>query len=250
VIFSEPLHTLSLSPENVLLWHLDFEEAQPFMRRLRLLLSPDETKRAGQFAHKEAGLHYTITRGILRLLTGRYLEISPRRIGLSYEKYGKPQVMIPPARGNLEFNLAHTDQSVLFAFARSTRVGIDIEKIKHKDIEKVAVYAFPERVSSALLALPPLRQVHQFYLLWTRMEAFAKAIGLGVGALREEMAPDFSATPPIRCQFQGSTWTITDIEIDENLAASLCREGASGAVEAYEVKAKTIDNLLNASDAF
>jgi 4'-phosphopantetheinyl transferase len=59
-----------------------------------------------------------------------------------------------------------------------TSVGIDIEGLKPRAVEKLAAFAFSEPEYAQLLELPAEARLARFYLLWTLKESAAKALGI------------------------------------------------------------------------
>lgn len=85
--------------------------------------------------------------------------------------------------GDIFFNLSHSDGLAVYAFARNSAVGIDLERIR-TDIEylEVAERHFTEYEVKELRAATDQRKIEVFFRSWTRKEAFAKATGRGLAA--------------------------------------------------------------------
>jgi 4'-phosphopantetheinyl transferase len=140
-------------------------------------LSKAEIERASRFRLTEDKLRFSVGRQGLRLLLSKYLAKDNREILLSNDQGGKPFLL--DNSSGIYFNISHSGNWVLVALADG-EIGIDIEKIKigfqFCDLteecfsKKEQVY-----ISSSK------NQLHAFYVLWTRKEAFIKACGFGLG---------------------------------------------------------------------
>ncbi|HSH93285.1 MAG TPA: 4'-phosphopantetheinyl transferase superfamily protein, partial [Roseimicrobium sp.] len=116
-------------------------------------LSHDEQNRARQFKMDRPRDQFVIARSTLRALLGRYLAVTPETIAFELNEHGKPRLKIPSA--TLEFNVSHSHDLALFAFSRSTPVGVDVEwlgrQLAHADIAK---RFFSEREQAQLNEIP------------------------------------------------------------------------------------------------
>ena len=82
---------------------------------------------------------------------------------------------------NLEFNVAHSGERVLIAFARGKPVGVDIERLRPMpDAESIAIRFFSASEAAALRLVDPRQKAETFFNCWTRKEAYVKAIGDGL----------------------------------------------------------------------
>src|SRR5690554_1352871 len=75
-------------------------------------LSVDERQRAEGFHFEKDRINYSRTRGMLRHLLGRYLDVPPRGIPIDYQMEGKPFVRNDR---DLRFNVSHSGGVALIA---------------------------------------------------------------------------------------------------------------------------------------
>ncbi len=137
-------------------------------------LSPDEKERAGRF-HFEIDRHrFVACRAALRAILGRELGISPSDVAFSYGAHGKPALAHDT---DLRFNVAHSGGLALIALSDEGEIGVDLEQIRPElATDEVARAVFTDAEQAALVG--PDR-VERFFQLWTRKEAYLKAIGQG-----------------------------------------------------------------------
>jgi 4'-phosphopantetheinyl transferase len=146
--------------------------------RLAELLAEAERQRAARFLRPADRRSYIAAHAGLRLLLAAALGRREQDLRFSNGATGKPML----ADGALEFNLSHSAGIVLIALARRLAVGVDVERLRLVPGREAIVrrYLHPgERAD--LAALPPAPAQTAFFRCWTRKEAVAKALGLGLG---------------------------------------------------------------------
>jgi 4'-phosphopantetheinyl transferase len=165
-----------LDPEEVHVWSARLDAHAGLASHLAQTLSPDERSRAAGFRLDRDRLRFTLRRGVLRLLLGRYLEVEPRRLRFVYGRYGMPAL---PA-GRLRFNVSESDGLALFAISE-TAVGVDVERVADPpDLDDLARAALSPAEREGLRLRPPCERPRAFLTCWTRKEAYLKALGDGL----------------------------------------------------------------------
>jgi 4'-phosphopantetheinyl transferase len=161
--------------------------------RLGALLCEQERARAGRLLSVRSRLLWTRSRGLLRVLLGRYLHEDPRALRFAEEAHGKPLLLVPADRSprgagvggvHVSFNLSHSGELALYAFCAGAAVGVDVEGDR-RSIDEVALAARVLGASEAAhlraIADPAVRR-REFLKAWTRYEAQLKCLGTGIGA--------------------------------------------------------------------
>ena len=108
VYYMKDLHKLNfnLSTKLIHLWYCDLDKTVARSDEYISLISADEIVRAlkFKFKFKKDRNCYSITRGILRILLGSYLNENPTKLKFEYTSYGKPYLancnLIFPILGN------------------------------------------------------------------------------------------------------------------------------------------------------
>ncbi len=156
--------------------HLDALDL-PTSAVLGAALSPDEAARAMRYHRFIDRERFKRGRGVLRALLGLYLGRAPDAVALTANAHGKPLL----ASSSLCFNVAHSDDLALYAFAKRRRVGVDVERVHDDgDWRSIAVHFFSAREQQALSTLSGPALMAAFFAIWTRKEAYVKARGLGL----------------------------------------------------------------------
>ena len=150
---------------EIVLARLDVDSAA--LPPLAMLLCANERARAARFRLERDRRRYIVARARLRELLAERLSIPPQSIELVYGPHGKPAL---PA-GDLRFNVSHSEELALYVFARGREVGIDVEAVR--DVPE------RERIARQWFSEADYRRFG-FLGCWTRREAAAKALGLGI----------------------------------------------------------------------
>lgn len=226
-----PLPAAQLPPLEAGVVHVVYLPlAQAPQPALEKLLSEPERERAGRFSFPHDRERFVRVRATLRQLLGSLLALPPERVGFSEELYGKP-VLDPPQP--LRFNLSHSGDHALYAFALEREVGVDVELARDEvDTVGVAGVVFSPEEQQVLTALPAHSRRAAFFQLWARKEALIKAEGTGF----TEPSSDFTLTvapgePPrllahrTRPETLGR-WSLCDLRLPvTGAAAALAVEG-------------------------
>lgn len=180
------------------------------------LLSEEERAHAKTLIATAVKERYICGRGGLRSILARYLNRHPTSLAFAYQTYGKPMLA---GSTDLDFNLAHTDQYILYGLTKRADIGVDIEFMRPIDFEALSKRFFSEREFAQVMAAKQEERLATFYRIWTYKEAFVKAIGMGLSCplsdFEIELAPheetarlirtiDPAAYPP--AQYELRSW--------------------------------------------
>lgn len=170
--------SFNLSPASVDIWLVKIVGTDSIVHRFQEILAPDEMSRAGRFKSRQLRERYILSRGSLRVLLARYLDVAPATLRFRYGAKGKPELAEPMG---VEFNISHSGDLAAFAFSISGPIGIDVEQIHFlPDMEMIAKEFFSVNECDELMRLPHRQREHAFFLCWTRKEAYIKAVGDGL----------------------------------------------------------------------
>jgi 4'-phosphopantetheinyl transferase len=146
------------------------------------LLSDSEAARAARFRSSLHGERYTVAHGQLRLLLAQQLEQEPRQIDFTAGAHGKPELAGDAANSGLHFNLSHSGALGLVGWSWRRDIGVDVEAWRTMSDEAALVQRYFSAVEAmAWSALPQALRHEAFFNLWTRKEAYVKALGRGLG---------------------------------------------------------------------
>ena len=145
------------------------------------LLSEEERRKAGCFAFDRDRRRFVVARAGLRELLAVRLGMRPESVELIYGPHGKPALAREFCRGDLRFNLSHSEDVAVYAFARGREIGVDLEGVRVlPDGDDIAARFFSVRENAAYRGLNARDKPLGFFQCWTRKEAFIKALGDGL----------------------------------------------------------------------
>ncbi len=118
-------------------------------------------------------------RWLLRTLLAEITGLTPAELRFKLQPNGRPFLADWP---QVQFSLSHADTQV-WAAVGSGALGVDVERVRpERAVMALARRYFSPEEYAALQCLHPKAQATQFYVLWTRKEALAKASGAGLSA--------------------------------------------------------------------
>ncbi len=212
---------------------------RPQLRSLAQTLAAVERTRAERFVFQEHRERYIVTRGLLRTILGRYLNLGPDQLEFWHNRFGKPALTTTCGGEQLRFNLSHSDDIVLYAIA-GREVGVDVERIRPDFVsEAIAKRFFSPREVAVLQALPPQVRTEAFYNCWTRKEAYVKAKGKGMSIALNDFDVAFAPGEPPALLYtswdtsEASRWSIHALAPDPGHVAALAVEGRRGSLQCW-----------------
>src|SRR6267143_5668588 len=155
---------LSFDYREAHVWRLSLASQQNVVQRMEQLLDDAERARADRFRFEKDRRQYTLTRGMLRTLLGRYLQQDPTRLKISYSPRGKPFVKESENPSGVRFSVSHAGDLALLAFSREREIGVDIESRQRlADWQSIAELIFSEREKQELNSLTETLRIVAFY---------------------------------------------------------------------------------------
>jgi len=167
--------------EEVQVWvaALDVNDAR--YQDLLRTLSSEEHRRAAHLAAPNAR-KFIVARGILRALLSGFTGTPPQKLRFEYGDAGKPSLV----DHDINFNVSHSADLGLFAFAPDRPVGVDVENERPvRRLLDVAQRFMTEDEVRLLAATSPEDRDATFLRSWVTREARLKARGKGVWSAAE-----------------------------------------------------------------
>jgi 4'-phosphopantetheinyl transferase len=221
-----------LEQGRVHVWRASLSLPAAAQMRCESLLSADEHEQCSRYVQSVDRVRAAAARGSLRIVLAKYTDEDPRALPIATGAYGKPFL---ERTAEIQFNISHTDDRALIAVSRGIRVGIDIERIREvRNLDTILDAFFGDEERASLLPREGRDRTRAFFVLWTRREACAKAMGLDLfdflarftlapfdrneSGTRVELAP---AAAPTR---EAEVWWMRDISPARGYAGALCTE--------------------------
>lgn len=188
-----------------------------------------ERERAERYRHLPSRKRFVAARGILKRLAGAYLGREANELSFAIGEHGKPYVSERESLP-LRFNSTDSDDVALFAFCLAGEIGIDVEhrnrKVDHEALAKRKLspreYSLYESAGDA-----DERRIRMLSM-WTRKEAYGKAIGVGINYKLNsiDLAGDGEDGRSLIIAPDGLPWEISTIHPDPDIIVSVVAAGA------------------------
>ncbi len=182
----------------------------------------------------DPGRNFVLGRTLLRAAVARVAGVGPGDVVVEIEPGGRP-VLAGPLSGFF-VSIAHSGCYIVVGVARRP-VGVDVEQLRHS-----AGFA---RVAARVCSTDELRQLEgmseaarerAFLTVWSRKEAYGKAIGRGLDFPMRSVTvgPDGS-----RILGGAGEWQVLDLELDLAYAAAVVARG-----DGWQARLDHIDRAL------
>jgi 4'-phosphopantetheinyl transferase len=191
----------------------------------RAVLSAEERDRADRFHFARDRALYTAAHAGLRRALARELGAQPEELAFAVEPGGRPRLAGAP---ELFFSLSHSGDRALIALGRTPRLGADVEVFRPGvDRARLAERHFTERERGELAALGAGEDELGFYRVWTRKEAYVKALGRGLYHPLDAFDVSAGAAARFMAFRDGSlteAWSLFDLDLGPGRAGAVAVE--------------------------
>jgi len=188
-------------------------------------LTNRENERYKAYQTKSRAQQFIIHRGILRLLCARCLAQPKTAIHFAETAYHKPFIKSQINQIDLRFNLSHSQNHAIYAFALKREIGIDIEATNNRSVDLSGAESVlaPSELGE-LYTLPSSNRIISFLKLWTQKEAISKALGLGLALNFKDIVLGFEQNKYSKVKIMGETIGVHDISQYNEYVAALAVE--------------------------
>ncbi|OAT83639.1 hypothetical protein A6M21_08065 [Desulfotomaculum copahuensis] len=223
--------------DSVHVWPFRLDRPALFVDKLKHFLSPDELARAGRIYFERDRRRFIVSRGLLRVLLGRYLDTAPDRLRFGYGACRKPALAEMPGGCALHFNLSRTRGMVVYAVTRRGEIGVDLEYVRPvSGAARIAGRYFAGAEKKRMQMLPEDKRKEAFFRLWTCLEAYLKATGAGLSCLPGRFgisrAPGEAARPLVYIDgkaTEAAGWFLYEFSPATGYIAAVCAAGSGSA---------------------
>jgi 4'-phosphopantetheinyl transferase len=247
--WNKPPDTLPWPHDEVHVWRTTVAWSLAELAGLKQVLSPDESARVERFFFEKDQRSHLVSRGWLRVLLGRYLDMLPNRLGFDYGAHGKPRLASHTIRSrhqaSLQFNVSHSGELVLIAVTAGRALGVDVERVRPdtKAVELAERY-FSTQERAALAGLAPGLQHDAFFNGWSRKEAYIKAQGTGLSLPLDSFDVSLAPAEPARLvatrpdPAEARRWSMRAFDVANGYKAAIVVEGSGWTLKFWDWPAK------------
>lgn len=225
-----------LNSDEIHIWKINLNNATHRYSICKDLLATDEISREDKFVTQLLKQRYTLSRGHLRVLLSHYLQAENHEIQFQYNPFGKPFLN---HQSGIQFNVSHSSEFAIFAFAFRCEVGIDIE-YKKKDIlrNKIEDSVLTAYEKAVFQTFDAQQKQNVFFQAWTCKEAILKGLGIGISQSLKEIELEFnSAGEVLRIKNMPQTdtkWCVHNIMIHPDYACALASNSVKCTSKTYD----------------
>ena len=189
--------------------------------RISAFLSQEERRTSETFRFERDRDRFIARRVFARSVLSSYLECEPAELCFAFGANGKPELAATSSA--LHFNLTHTGDFVALAVSQECELGIDVEELERSteiEIDDLAADYFSNGERKLLESCSSDQRRRTFLQIWTRKEAYIKALGCGLS----RPLTSFDASAGIITedgQVPDSAWQVIDLDLGPAYVAAL-----------------------------
>ena len=232
-IWRQPADRMRLEKGAVHVWRCQLNQTGATVQQMFEDLSPEEKQKSDKFRFDTDRHKFIAARSILRKILGAYFGIRPSQVSFSYNDFGKPALALA-TKHDYRFSVSHSGAILLIAVTRGREVGIDVELISVQNaFMEIARKVFSRREIAILETMPSGLQTDAFFTIWTRKEAYLKALGKGFSDTSKyftvSLFPDVSEVLSVadECR-KNRRWTVMTLPLSSEYKAAAAVEGTVG----------------------
>lgn len=237
---------------TVQIWKADLSAANGDWERKIPELSEEEQAKAVRYKAPDLQRRFTASRWLLRRLAAFYTGTDAACLTWAYSEHGKPNL----SGSQLRFNLSHTADSWIGAFAWNMELGVDVERVRPMpNAAQLVSRFFSSRERAEFDHTPEEERLDALFRGWTRKEAFIKAIGRGLSFPLDRFSVPLGNTLPHSIQdladpeLEGRDWHLASLSMPTGWHAALVTEGVPERLEIRDWTPETETWLLSENSA-
>jgi 4'-phosphopantetheinyl transferase len=146
---------------------------------------------------------------ILLIEAFKFLEIDCQLNEILYSLQGRPYF-----NSSFDFNISHSGSIVVCAISKIHKVGIDVEEIQTTNLNDFKNHFSKIDWEFIINSHQPQKT---FYDLWTKREAFLKAIGIGLAVDLKSIDANWTLK-----KWENMEWRNSEIILDKNYSCHVC----------------------------
>jgi 4'-phosphopantetheinyl transferase len=204
--------------DNVDVWRVSISDNISLLEQCLSVMTGSEIERGNRFFQVKDKNRHIVTRGCLRMILCKYLDLQPNQIAFETSANGKPFIAGSNSQ-NLHFNVSHSGNWIMIGIA-NTELGVDVEQVKPKfEYHDILALNFS---ADEITYITQHQSIERFFLLWTRKEAFLKATGQGLNNnLVDFSCLDGLKTADSHLVATTKNWFINSFKLQEGYPASI-----------------------------
>ena len=215
---------------SVVVLHVDLSRDADREAVATTWLDDEERQRYSRFLYDGPRRRFALCRAALRAVLCNRLGCRNGQLSFGAFEFGKPFAVLLGEMAPVSFNVSHSGDHGLIAYAPDGWLGVDIEeRTARRSLNDLMETALSTLERDELASCNEQHKLHGFLKLWTIKEALIKAVGLGIAIGMSEVevpaAIRHGATGGVfeLPQTPGMRWRLEDLGT-ERFAAAVAHE--------------------------
>ena len=220
--------------DDVVVLHVDLTPNTARESEAAAWLSDEERERCSRFLYDGPRRRFALCRAALRAILCDRLGCANGDLAIGAFEFGKPFAALGGEMATVSFNVSHSGDHGLIAYAPDGWLGVDVEeRAPRTDLDGLMQVVLSPVDREELASCDEALKTRGFLRLWTIKEALIKAVGLGFAvslaelevpaAMRHGVAGGVFSLP----QTPGVSWRLEDLGT-ERFAAAVVHEVIAG----------------------
>lgn len=165
---------------SVSIIHVDLSPEKECEGEALAWLDEQEQARRQRFEHAGPRRRFSLCRAALRAVLCEELRCQNEQLAFRTSRFGKPYALVQDEPASMSFNVSHSGNHGLVAYAPKGRLGVDIEeRDAQRDLSLLIETVLGPEERTALALTQGQARTRLFFKLWTLKEAVLKALGEG-----------------------------------------------------------------------
>jgi 4'-phosphopantetheinyl transferase len=169
--------------QHIIIWAGNPDEVTTDdMTALSQVLDAEEREHHATLKNEAVKRQYILSHVLLRLLISSRFNAHPSYFRFIRLKWQKPYIQDQSfVDNNIDFNISHTNGSVVCAVIESGEIGIDVEICaRAMDVDLLAPYCLTKQELKYINSYSESERNDRFLHIWTLKEAYLKGRGIGL----------------------------------------------------------------------
>ena len=198
-------------------------------------LTEPEQLRASNIRLEMPRAAFVAGRLLLRTTVARIADVPFEDVVIETEATGRP--VLTGALGEYFVSIAHSGSRVVVGVANQ-QIGVDVEQLRQStpSPQLMARVCSPDELR-LLENMTDADRAVAFVKVWTRKEAYGKAIGIGIGFGLPSVTVGVSGSNIVS---GGGDWQVADLDVDPRYAAAVVAKGADWRVQVDRVDCESL----------
>jgi len=238
--------TRILPPGEVHVWRSTIPRRQSVLSQMYSTLAPEERQRVKKYRFAADAERFIASRAICRYILGGYLGRSASDVKIGTLAKGKPYLIESNGGRLIRFNLSHSEDQALYAFSADCDVGIDLERSREvPEATSIVGHVFSASEQRLFFSSSPDNRNSLFLTLWTRREAFLKALGCGLAGYDSDIRADLECLST--ADVGKHRWTFCNLDLPSSWIGALAIRGTVERIIRFEAEVELTRSSLGSS---